>query len=295
MKPILTPRELAEAIGVSESSVKRWVDAGTITATRTAGGHRRIAIGEAVRFIRAQQSVVERPDALGLADVASVGAVFPDRGDEGARLYDYLVEGASPEAKGLLLALYLSGMSVAEIVDGPLHDSMRTLGELWEHRTDGIFREHRATEIAFQAMNRLRALLPDDACGPIAVGGAAPGDIYQLPTLCAATVLQAAGLTAVNLGARLPVRSLETAVDQLGANLVWVSATGLDLPAGTGDDLRLLARRLAGGKVPIVVGGQRVDALGLRSEGNLRVGRTMGELEALVQGMHFPGATWPPN
>jgi len=37
----LSPRELAEALGVSESSLKRWVDAGKIAASRTEGGHRR--------------------------------------------------------------------------------------------------------------------------------------------------------------------------------------------------------------------------------------------------------------
>ncbi len=291
MKPILTPRELAEAIGVSVSSVKRWVDAGTIEATRTAGGHRRIAIGEAVRFIRAQRSVVARPDVLGLSDVASVGDTFPAPGEEGEQLYEYLSTGASEEAKGLLLTLYLNGMSAAEIVDGPLQTSMARLGELWQHREDGIYLEHRATEIAFQAINRLRAVLPHRPSGPIAVGGAAPGDVYQLPSLCAATVLHAAGLSAVNLGANLPVASLEAAVDQLSANLVWMSCTGENLDAGTGNQLGRLADDLQARGIPIVVGGQRVEQLGLRSSANLRVARTMGELEAVAQGMNFPAAT----
>ncbi|HEX9106572.1 MAG TPA: MerR family DNA-binding transcriptional regulator, partial [Longimicrobiales bacterium] len=48
----LSPRELAEAVGVSESSLKRWADRGVLAVERTAGGHRRIPLGEAVRFIR---------------------------------------------------------------------------------------------------------------------------------------------------------------------------------------------------------------------------------------------------
>ena len=43
---------LVDALGVSESSVKRWVDGGDLVAQRTAGGHRRIARGEALRFAR---------------------------------------------------------------------------------------------------------------------------------------------------------------------------------------------------------------------------------------------------
>ena len=50
MESLLSPREVAVALGVSESSVKRWVDLGELAALRTAGGHRRITRAEAVRF-----------------------------------------------------------------------------------------------------------------------------------------------------------------------------------------------------------------------------------------------------
>jgi len=59
---LLSPRELADALGVSESSLKRWVDAGKITAARTEGGHRRIALQEAVRFIRETGAPLARPE-----------------------------------------------------------------------------------------------------------------------------------------------------------------------------------------------------------------------------------------
>lgn len=69
MKPTLSPKELAEAIGVSESSLKRWVDEGVIQASRTRGGHRRIALAEAVRYIRESGIPIIRPDILGISDV----------------------------------------------------------------------------------------------------------------------------------------------------------------------------------------------------------------------------------
>jgi excisionase family DNA binding protein len=52
MQNTLSPRELAAAVGVSESSLKRWADEGRVKVARTAGGHRRIELAEAVRFIR---------------------------------------------------------------------------------------------------------------------------------------------------------------------------------------------------------------------------------------------------
>ncbi|MDX1683088.1 MAG: excisionase family DNA-binding protein, partial [Phycisphaeraceae bacterium] len=69
-KSTLSPKEMALTIGVSESSVKRWVDEGQIEATRTSGGHRRISVPEAVRFVREEDYPLLRPDLLGLADLS---------------------------------------------------------------------------------------------------------------------------------------------------------------------------------------------------------------------------------
>ena len=66
-KPLLTPKELADAIGASESSLRRWVDSGQINMSRTAGGHRRIPLAEAIQFIRGIGATVVRPEMLGLA------------------------------------------------------------------------------------------------------------------------------------------------------------------------------------------------------------------------------------
>ena len=291
MKPILTPRELAEAIGVSESSVKRWVDDGSIPATKTSGGHRRIPIDKAVRFIRDNRSVVLRPDLLGLSDVASVAEDFPTAGEETEALFECLLAGEGERVKGLVLTLYLNGHSVGDIVDGPIQGSMRRIGELWEHRPEGVYLEHRATEIVYQALMRLRNLLPTGPGRPIAVGGGAPGDPYFLPSLCVATVLEAAGVEAVNLGADLPLASLEIAIEQLDASLAWLSVTGDTFPADLDDQIQATADSLIDRRIPLVVGGRRSSTLGLRSSGNLHMARQMAEIEAVAHGMHFSGGT----
>jgi len=62
----LSPVRAAALIGVSESTLKRWVDAGHIRAEKTAGGHRRIAATDLVAFLRARGRVVPSLEALGL-------------------------------------------------------------------------------------------------------------------------------------------------------------------------------------------------------------------------------------
>ena len=48
----LKTRTVAKALGLSVSTIKRWVDCGTIHAVRTVGKHRLIPRSEAIRMAR---------------------------------------------------------------------------------------------------------------------------------------------------------------------------------------------------------------------------------------------------
>src|SRR5687767_8379064 len=91
MEKLLTTREVAEAIGASESSLRRWTNSGSIRTSRTVGGHRRIPLSEAIRFIRETHATVVRPQVLGLPDLnPRVGAEDPSPEE---RIYQALVDG----------------------------------------------------------------------------------------------------------------------------------------------------------------------------------------------------------
>ena len=285
MKPVLSPKELAQAIGVSESSLKRWADDGQIRVSRTAGGHRRIPIAEAIRFVRESRAVLVHPEILGLPDI---GVVTAERGvslREHDRLVDFLKDGRASDARGMILALYLAGESVAAIFDGPIREAFRRLGELWRHDQAGIFIEHRATDICIQAVHQLRLTLPPTDGAPVAIGAAPPKDAYVLPSLAAATVLQAEGYQTINLGPDTPFDTLLHAAREHKPPLVWLSVTseadGRALTAdvrGLAGELRALGARLA-------VGGQRRALVELEPDGDVFDGATMSELAAFAKGL----------
>jgi excisionase family DNA binding protein len=286
MKPVSSPRELAQAIGVSESSIKRWIDDGVIQASRTAGGHRRIPAPEIVRFIRESKSPLLRPEILGLEEVSAISGKSPASGEEADALFRFLRDGASSEAIGLLMSLYLGGRSMAQIIDGPLRIAMERVGELWLSEPSGLFWEHRATQIAIQAVSRLRWILSPPARSPIAVGGAPAGDPYQLPSLCVAAVMEAQGLEAVNLGPDTPLESLAIAAESLDASIVWLSLSGNGKALETLErDLGPFLDRLARRSVPLVVGGNKLEGLDTPSGDLIYRGSSMAELEALLKGM----------
>ncbi len=280
MRTELTPRQFAGAIGVSESSVKRWIDAGRITAMRTPGGHRRLSVAEAFRYVREAGLPLVRPEEAGLPDLAA----YVGDGN-GGTLFEFLTSGRAAEAAGLLEARLLAGASVAELIDGPLVEAMSRAGELWLGKPEGIVAEHRATETAVQALSRIRALLPPPPGAPVALGCAPAGDPYLLPTLSAATVLQEEGYRAVNLGADMPLGAVEPGLDALRPRLVWVSCSTVPTDSRLRREILNLSRRVELAGAALVVGGAQARRLELNREKSLYLGASMSELRAVARGL----------
>lgn len=285
MKPVLSPKEVAEAIGVSESSLKRWADAGHLHVHRTAGGHRRIRITDAIRFIRETGATVIRPEVLGLPDAGSMQVAPLDSKSDSERLLEFLQAGQAPEARGLLVSLYLSGRTIAELADGPIRDAMRQIGTLWNHGEEGIFVEHRATEICLQAAHQLRLLIEVPEHAPCCVGCAPEDDPYLLPTALAAGVLAEAGFAAVNLGPDTPAGALRAAIAAYRPALIWLSVSSASRVDDWRDEVLDLLSLAQEAHVTLVLGGQRAGDLKLPTHARLLQAQSMSELAAFARGV----------
>lgn len=274
----LSPRALAQAIGVSESSVKRWADDGKIRIQRTSGGHRRIPVSEAARFVREQGLVLVEPELLGL--------VIPDELQQAEDPIEAaLRRGSGSELRNLLAQRYLSGETLAALGDGPLASAMAHIGELWTEDPTGIFVEHRASSAARDAIADLARLVPEPPPGaPWAVGGSIAGDTGQLGSMMAAVVLRGEGMQTMDLGANTPAFTLVQAAKETGAKLVWLSITHLPNRGATHHlrtELDTLVDNLEGTQV--VIGGT-----GLRDRGPVEGAKlilSMGELAAFAAGL----------
>lgn len=290
MQPYLSPRELARVIGASESSLKRWADDGHLEVARTSGGHRRIALREALRFIRQSRLTVVDPQPLGIAESIPLQRGRSPDGD--LALQQAILTGQAQEARGLVLAMYLAGRAVAEICDGPLTQAMHEVGLLWKHGPHGIHTEHAATDLCAQTLYYLRALLPPpkpDA--PLALGGALPSDPYMLPSLMVATTLGSLGWRELNLGPNLPFNALLAAVDAHHPALVWLACSIPNLPEQHARELRKTTHKLAECGVQLLVGGRGwlLDFLADPTVQPLRFCHTMRELTAFVEGLRVGG------
>lgn len=283
MTEFLSPRDLANAVGASESSLKRWVDEGVITAIKTAGGHRRISVPEAVRFIRGQRSDLIHPELLGVPDLGAWKGPAPQSGDEQtAALMALLQKGDERAARALIARMYLDGVSIAEIVDGPISTAMHEFGKLWKTDERGIYLEHRATDICISGVNYLRSLLMGADDAPAAVGGAPAGDPYILPSLMAAATLEDTGFRAMNLGGDMPTDSLLRAANDTNAVLVWLSISSVRGRAALEQSINELASALDAAGRTLALGGRALNALSLPSGPHVFVGKSMQELSGFA-------------
>lgn len=287
MKQSLTPRQLAHAIGVSESSMKRWVDEGRVRASRTAGGHRRIPIAEALRFVRESSLELIAPDALGMPELATISVPGDDRlVSAGDQMVQALDASDRRRVQSLILGLFLGGESIASIVDGPIRLAMEEIGERWRHSEEGLVIEHEATDTINQCLNQIRGLFPTPEGAMCAVGGTLEGDPYLLASLAAATALATEGIEAVHLGPQTPADSLAYAARRHDAKLVWVSVS---VPLGSArieDQLTGLASALREEGRRLMIGGRGVAIDRLpRSLRDIPRGASISELVGFAKGL----------
>ena len=255
MKKLVTPKQVAQAINVSESSLKRWCDQGLMTAIRTAGGHRRLALDDVIQFLRQSGQQLVRPELLGLPSNTGRAAVIVVRAREQIR--EALMAGDEEQCRRIVFDLYLAGQSACEICDQVLTGAFHDIGDRWECGELSIYRERRALEIGFKMLHELRLAVrapPVDAAQ--AVGGTFACDPYQLPTAMIELVLRELGWQATSLGSRLPASTIAEALRESRPRLLWISISCIESVPAFLEEYSQLQSVAAKTGTAVVVGGR---------------------------------------
>lgn len=222
MRDLLTPKQVAQAIGASEASLKRWCDKGLVPTLRTAGGHRRLPLDGVLQFLRESGHPLVRPEVLGLPSATGKGDFTLERAQ--ALLTSALVAGDEEQFSRVVFDLYVSGQTVAAICDRAIAPAFAEIGERWDHGTVHVYEERRGCEVCLRVLHRLRAALPHPPpTAPSAIGGTLEADPYGIPTTTVELALLEAGWRAESLGSGLPVETLEAALERMRPRLLWLS------------------------------------------------------------------------
>lgn len=221
----LSPRDLARALGVGESSVKRWIDDGKLPAAKTAGGHRRVELVDALRFIRDGRREIADPTLLGLATPDSL-----DLTDAEAVRQAYIeaLEAGDAEATtSIACQLATLGGDVPAVLDDPLWAAFRDIRGRCNHPSEECVTLHRAQANCIEAARRLAELAdPAEPSAPLGLAADIGYEIDGMACHLAETVFAHARFRTTQVGYGVPAEVAGGAIKRVRPAVVWLSANG---------------------------------------------------------------------
>jgi excisionase family DNA binding protein len=264
-KTILSTSDVARLFNVTETTVKRWADEGTLRCQKTPGGHRKFEIRNVVDFAEENHFEpvgaleISGDDALGSRiQVAVLSREFP------VLVSAYVRKALAMEVDGLfpfLSYLYQHCIQIWEIHDRVIRPAMCEIGNSWSRGEIGINHEHRASYETLDALAKLQLQIRIKPPSGHSVVCATLGDeIHEIGLRCVANLFASEGWESHYLGARIPADAVSAAVVQLKPDVVCLSSTRT--PA---EDIRqevgLIVRAARGVGAVVLAGGDSASSL----------------------------------
>lgn len=249
----LTTSQVAELLNVHPSTVKRWCNEDELDFEKTAGGHRRIHLNDAMALARSKK--IANP----------LDGFAPFEGHVWSAINGVLEDGSYTRVHSLSMGWLLRGktehihrlflqlgrhtkVSLDQYFDEGIAGFMRDIGEAWRAGQLRVGEEHLLSETLFEVLVQLRAELlqrrADPVPGvprPVAVVGSMEGDRHSLGGYCTRLILETEGWEVVYLGADVPVEDFASVQKARSASLVGVSFA----PPTTAADMRRCVRILS--------------------------------------------------
>jgi excisionase family DNA binding protein len=261
-KTMLSTAEVARLFNVTETTVKRWADDGTLKCQKTPGGHRKFLMRHVAEFATDHNFEPIGTLALSVKDLAAPRVETAVLTRDYAALADVFVEKAlSPDVTDLTLYfsyLYQHHLPLWEIYDRVLAPGMHEIGERWARGDIGVGHEHRASYEVLDALAKLQAQVRiKDRTGLSVVCACLDDELHEIGLRCAANLFESEGWGVHFLGARTPADALIAAVAELAPSVVLVSITTPAAADRQRESLRRVAEAARGQGAVTILGGSR--------------------------------------
>ena len=254
MKSSFTPKQVARAIGVSESTLKRWCDRGLLPTIRTPGGHRRLPLHGVLDFLRSNKHRLPHPELLGLPATSGQTVWVVERACE--PFLEAILRGKKDVCRQLILDLHLANQPISIIGDGLMTPVLKEIDQSRQRGEAEIYQERRACEICLEILYELQGYLPPPTPeAPLAFGATPEGDHEMVPSHLVGLVLYEAGWQVQVLGSSLPFATLSAAVREHQPRLFWLSVSHVAHQERFLNDYRVFYEEAAKVATPVVVGG----------------------------------------
>lgn len=230
MNSILSTKEVASILGVTESSIKRWADSELIQCVKTPGGHRKFTLDDVNIFAKTNNYLIsgsikketeKREEKLlvsliGKKDFETIREHF----------YLLIISGNSGEIFNFMILMNLNGIDLTEFFDSVLQPALSRLGYEWETNLISVAEEHAASSAIFSALSRIpSSVLKKPKTEKSVVLAVIEGDYHEIPVKCISILLEIEGWNVRYLGANTPFFSLDSAIKKFKPEAVLISST----------------------------------------------------------------------
>jgi excisionase family DNA binding protein len=218
---LMSTGDVAEVLGVSEATVKRWADASVLTCIRTPGGHRKFRL---------------RDIAMHLASRRAPGEAAAEPSDQERQVEDLvsgLLVGDTEKVVGAIASARLQRASFAAIADTLLYPAVLRVGQACTVGRCETFHQHIAFNTLIDVCARQKQALRGS--GPVRgrmIAAPMPGEPNDLLARLSTLVGVESGLDAYLLGTGLSPTSVSRAAEDLGASWVVLSGGTTELAPG---------------------------------------------------------------
>jgi MerR family transcriptional regulator, light-induced transcriptional regulator len=190
----LSSSQVAAALGVGVSTIKRWTDEGALRSMRTLGGHRRYELNEVAAFARNRGFA---SPALPDSPLTFTSGTLSDA-DRSNLL---LIALRTCDADGLREAL---GQLTSEDLDTLVGPTLKRIGELWAEQQWSVEDEHRASYLLAELIDSYRPSPGPGESAPRAILAAPPDELHDLPLRMVRLALERNGWRSDYVGANVP-------------------------------------------------------------------------------------------
>ena len=244
---------------VSESTIKRWADAGMLKCRKTIGGHRKFEL-EAIDEFQNQCPLAKKE--LAAAEENAGGGELKRMLDESD--FDGLADlckqaalaGESTRVSCLLSQSNRHGLSLATIGEEIIKRAMHDVGRLWRTGKIGVLDERLATFSTLEALTDLQSFIAKkDNQDRRAIVGCSEGELHELASILVRDVLESEGWDVIYLGAHTPLFSFAEAINRFKPQVVCISITMVDNIERAIRDYDALRRAAMKWKTKIIIGG----------------------------------------
>lgn len=256
----MTTSEVAQMLGVTETTVKRWGNDGLLRCVRTPGGHRKFLLRDVAAFADAHglslAGLLPPPMNKQQFEELALGISLHEHARIASVLFDELLQADREGVHELLTYLVTNGLALPVIVDEVIQPAFRRIGELWKLGKLGVNQEHAASYILQEALSRLAPTLHRKPPKQLMALCACPQDeLHDLGLRCLSYCLELEGVQTRYLGANTPTESIVLQINELKPQLVAISVTAPRPKRQLIEELNVIAKAARSHRALYILGG----------------------------------------